>query len=316
MSKPLNPPAGVASASLAQPRRSLGLRILDLPAVRRSDGLRSFFVGTWLGWEIESNWADPFLFAVYSIVRPVASVLILVVMYSVITQGAFQEPIFPYIYLGNALYILVGQIITGVSWAIIDDREHYRVAKHLYTAPISGYTYLFGRGVARLIIGAISVIITVGFGMIAFKLPIRLGSIDWALLVASSALGVTALAALGLIIGAWTMTMARHYWSVGEAVSGAMYLFAGAIFPLDVLPVWLRWIGFLFPVTYWLEAARRALLGSGAQGFVTFADTSNAALLGILAAFTVVLLVSSIYFYRWALASSKEQGLLDMESGY
>ena len=60
--------------------------------------------------------------------------------------------------------------------------------------------------------------------------------------------------------------MARHFWSVGEAVSGAMYLFTGAIFPLDVLPVWLRWIGFLFPVTYWLEAARRALLGSGRAG--------------------------------------------------
>lgn len=295
---------------------TLARRLIDLPAVRRSDGLRSFLVATWLGWQIESNWADPFLFAVYSIVRPVASVLILVVMYSVITQGAFQQPIFPYIYLGNALYILVGQIITGVSWAIIDDREHYRVAKHLYTAPISGYTYLFGRGVARLIIGTISVLITVGFGMIAFKLPIRLAAVDWPLLLASFVLGVAALAALGLIIGAWTMTMARHFWSVGEAVSGAMYLFTGAIFPIDILPAWLRWIGFIFPVTYWLEAARRALLGAGAAGFKTFAAFSNAALLGVLAAFTVALLVSSTFFYRWALHNSKEKGLLDMESGY
>ena len=181
MSKPLNPPAGAASASLAQPRRSLGSASSTCRRCGAAMDCAASSSATWLGWEIESNWADPFLFAVYSIVRPVASVLILVVMYSVITQGAFQEPIFPYIYLGNALYILVGQIITGVSWAIIDDREHYRVAKHLYTAPISGYTYLFGRGVARLIIGAISVIITVGFGMIVFKLPIRLGSIDWAL---------------------------------------------------------------------------------------------------------------------------------------
>lgn len=290
--------------------------MLDLPAVRRNDGLRSFLVATWLGWQIESNWADPFLFAVYSIVRPIASVMILVVMYSVITQGAFQEPIFPYIYLGNALYILVGQIITGVSWAIIDDREHYRVAKHLYTAPISGYTYLFGRGVARLIIGTISVLITVGFGMVAFKLPIAFARIDWLLLVVSTGLGVVALAALGLMIGAWTMTMARHFWSVGEAVAGALYLFTGAIFPLDILPAWLRWIGFLFPVTYWLEAARRALLGSGMQGFKTFAGFSDTALLGILAAFSVTLLVGSVYFYRWALANAKEKGLLDMETGY
>ena len=302
--------------TLTQSKRGLWPHVLDLPAVRRNDGLRSFLVATWLGWQIESNWADPFLFAIYSIVRPLASVLILVVMYSVITQGAFQEPIFPYIYLGNALYILVGQIITGVSWAIIDDREHYRVAKHLYTAPISGYTYLFGRGVARLIIGTISVVITVGFGMAVFKLPIRPAAIDWSLLLASTALGVAALAGLGLIIGAWTMTMARHFWSVGEAVSGAMYLFTGAIFPLDILPAWLRWIGFIFPVTSWLEAARRALLGPGAAGFKTFAAFSNAALLGILAAFTAALLTGSVFFCRWALNNSKEKGLLDMESGY
>jgi hypothetical protein len=37
--------------------------------------------------------------------RPIASVAILVVMYSVITNGALEQPIFAYIYLGNALYV-------------------------------------------------------------------------------------------------------------------------------------------------------------------------------------------------------------------
>lgn len=295
---------------------ALSQRLLDAPLVRRSDTLRSFIVAAWLGWQIESNWADPFLFAVYSVARPLASALILVVMYAVITNGAFQEPIFPYIYLGNALYILVGMVITGVSWAIIDDREHYRVAKHLYTAPMNGYAYLYGRGVARLIIGAISVVITIGFGILVFKLPIQLATVDWPLLASSTVLGVTALAGLGLIMGAWTMTMARHFWSLGDAVSGAMYLFSGAIFPLDILPVWLRPIGYVLPVTYWLEAARRALLGPNATGFETFSHLSNQALVAILAGFTVVLLIGSHYFYRWALHTAKEKGLVDMESGY
>ncbi len=295
---------------------SVAQRVLDTSFVRRNDGVRSFAVATWLGWQIESNWADPFLFAIYSIVRPISSALILVVMYSVITGAAFQQPIFPYIYLGNALYMLVGQIITGVSWAIIDDREHYRMAKHLYTAPINGYAYLFGRGVARIIIGAISVVITIAFGVFAFKLPVVLSGIDWGLLLVSLAFGIVALAALGLLIGAWTMTMARHFWSVGEALSAGMYLFAGAIFPLDVLPAWLRWIGYLFPVTYWLELSRRALLGQAALGFQTFSAWSNASLLGVLVGFTVVLTLGSIRFYRWALNRAKDEGMLDMETGY
>lgn len=95
-----------------------------------------------------------------------------------------------------------------------------------------------------------------------------------------------------------------------------MYLFSGAIFPLDVLPAWLRWIGFLFPVTYWLELSRRALLGQAALGFPTFAGWSNAALLGVLAGFTVVLTLGSIRFYGWALNRAKDEGMLDMESSY
>jgi hypothetical protein len=47
---------------------ALSQRIFDSPLVQRSDSLRSFLIATWLGWQIESNWADPFLFAVYSIV--------------------------------------------------------------------------------------------------------------------------------------------------------------------------------------------------------------------------------------------------------
>ncbi len=294
----------------------LSQRLFDLPWLRRNDALRSFAVAAWLGWQIESNWADPFLFAIYSIVRPVASVMILVVMYGVITHGALQQPMFAYIYLGNALYMLAGQVITGVSWAIIDDREHYHTTKHLYTTPMNGFYYLLGRGVARLIIASVSVLIVIVFGVVAFRVPIRLATVDWPLLAASTALGVAGLAALGLIIGAWTMMLARHFWGVGEAVAGAMYLFTGAIFPLDVLPAWIRPLGFVQPVTYWLELARRALLGPAALGFPTLAGLSNAGLLAILVFFTALLAGVSSRFYRWAIHNAREKGLLDLETAY
>jgi ABC-2 type transport system permease protein len=291
-------------------------RILEVGWVRRNNALRSFILAAWLGWQIESNWADPFLFTIYSVARPIASVLILVVMYMIVTDGATDQPIFSYIYLGNALYILVGMVITGVSWAVIDDREHYRTNKVLHTAPMDHFSYLMGRGVARLIVGTTSVLITIGFGVVVFKLPISLGGINWALLLASTALGVVSLAGMGMIMGSLTMMLARHFWSLGEAVAGGLYLFTGAIFPLEVLPVWIRWLGFVFPVTYWLEAARRALLGSAAAGFPTLSRFSNLQLVGILAGFTVVVLTISAFFYQWALHRAKEKGLIDMETSY
>ena len=65
---------------------------------------------------------------------------------------------------------------------------------------------------------------------------------------------------MGIILGGITLSMARHFWALGEIFGTALYMFTGAIFPLDVLPAWLRPIGFMFPITYWLELARRALL--------------------------------------------------------
>jgi ABC-2 type transport system permease protein len=291
-------------------------RILEIPVVKRSNVLRTFFTAAWLGWQIESNWADPFLFAAYSIARPLASILILVVMYNVITDGATQEPLFAYIYLGNCLYILVGQVISGVSWTVISDREQYRTIRQLHTTPMNSYFYLVGRGVARLLVGLVSVLITIVFGVIVFKLPITLATINWPIFILSTILGVISMTMLGLIVGALTMMTARHFSQLGDAIAGALYLFTGAIFPLDVLPAWLRPVGLIFPVTYWLELARRALLGAEAAKFPTFAEYTDLQLLGILAGFTLAFVAASVYVYRWSLHRAKENGFFDMETSY
>ena len=54
------------------------------------------------------------------------------------------------------------------------------------------------------------------------------------------------------------------------------------VFPLEVLPAWLRPIGFAMPITYWLELMRRSLIGEVAQAFPTLAQFSNIQLIGIL----------------------------------
>src|SRR3972149_1711629 len=178
---------------------------------------RTFRLSAWLGWQIESNWADPFLFAIYSIIKPLAGAAILVVMYSVITRGDFESPIFPYIYLGNAFYMYVGQVMTGISWAVIDDREHYKTLKYMYVAPIRIPLYLMGRAVARFLTGSFSVLITILFGMLFLSLQIDLGAINWLLFGVSLVLGVILLASMGLILAGFTLLLARHGDYLGDA---------------------------------------------------------------------------------------------------
>jgi len=277
---------------------------------------QTFRTAAWLGWQIESNWTDPLLFFVFSVLKPISSVLILVFMYNVVAQTGPGDPIFAFIYLGNAFYIYVGAVMAGTSYAILDDRERYRTLKYLYVAPISVPVYLVGRAVARFVIGTLAVAITLAAGVLFFGLPISLARVDWPLFTASMLLGVASLASLGLVLGAWTLTIRNEPWFLGEAVAAAMYLFSGAIFPLDILPRWLQPIGFALPMSYWLELVRRSVLGDAAAAFPTFAALSDGQLLLILAAMTLVLAVIAAVAFRFFDRVARDRGLIDVVSNF
>ncbi len=278
--------------------------------------LRSFRTAAWLGWQIESNWTDPFLFAIYALIKPLASAMILVVMYGIITQGDYTSLLFAYMFLGNAFYIYVGRIMNGIAWAVMDDREHYKTLKYIYTAPVHYPTYLMGRGVASFLAGSIAVAITILFGVLFLHVRIDLAAVNWPLFLLALFIGLVMLAMMGLILAGMMMLLANHMWSMGEAVAGALYLFSGAIFPLEVLPSWLRWLGYIMPVTYWLELLRRSLVGRVADAFPTLAGLSNAQILGILVGLTVVLGVIAFWSFGWFEHRAREQGLIDVVTNY
>jgi len=275
---------------------------------------RSVRTAAWLGWQIESNWTDPFLFAVYSVVKPLAAAAILVVMYAVVTDGDFASPIFAYIYLGNAFYTYVGAVMTGVAYAVIDDRERYRMLKYVYIAPIDFRLYLIGRAAARVVTGSTAVLITIGVGVLFLHVHIDPRAVDWPLFVVSLGVGVVMLALLGLMLGGVVLQIAHQSWSVGEAVAGTLFLFSGAVFPLDVLPAWLRPVGYLLPLTYWLELLRRALVGP--SGFQTFSALTDWQLLLILVVLTALLASVALGIFGRCEHRARERGLIDRTTSY
>jgi ABC-2 type transport system permease protein len=284
--------------------------------MQNSETMRSFRTAAWLGWQIESNWTDPFLFAVYSIIKPLSSAAILVIMYSIISKGNFAASIFPYIYYGNAFYIYVGAVMAGISWAVIDDREHYKTLKYMYIAPIRIPVYWLGRGVARFLSGTLAVVITLAGGVLFLHVPLDLTKVNWPLFVGSLVLGIAMLSMMGLILASITLLIAHHFFLIGEAVASALYLLSGAIFPLDVLPAWLQPVGYAIPITYWLELMRRSLSGNVAQAFPTLARFSDLQLIGILLGLSIVFGVVSVFMFRFCDSRAREQGLIDYVSNY
>ncbi len=279
----------------------------------RGETWRSFRMAAWLGWQIESNWADPFVFAIYSLVKPLAGALILVFMYAVIAKGGLTSPLFPGVFVGNALFIYVPAVLAGISWTIIDDREHYGMLKYVYTSPVNVFAYLIGRGVAKAIVATVAVVLMLLLGTLGLGVPIHLGAIHWPLLAAALVLGSVMLALFGVLLGAVTLITARHNYGVGEAVAGGLYLLCGVVFPLETLPAWLSAVGRAIPITYWLEAFRRALLGRGTALFVGLSD---GLLVAIIAGSTAVLAAVAVTCFRRAEHRARAKGLLDMQTMY
>ena len=140
-------------------------RAADVRGMTLADAWRSFRTAIGLGWAIESNWSDPFLFAVYTIAKPLAAALILVVMFQVITGGQGTE-FLQFMIVGSALWNVVFGVIGGMVQSILEDRERYRMMKYVVVTPTSLFPFLIGRSLARVLISMVAVALTLLVGVV------------------------------------------------------------------------------------------------------------------------------------------------------
>jgi len=288
------------------------------------DDLRTIKNAAWLGWQMEANWADPFLFATYSVVKPISATLILVFMYMVVTGGNTDNAYFSYMFVGNALYMYVAEVLFGVTWVIHDDREHYMTLKQVYIAPINFYSYILGRSAIKIAITTAGVVITLVFGVLVLGVDIFLGDIDWLLLLGSIVLGMSCICVLGLALGGITFLTARHSIGINEGVAGVFYVMSGIIFPITALPIWAQSVSKVLPVTYWMDSMRRALmpdamadLSSAAASDVTgLGGISDLHIMAFLAISTAMFLALSLAIYRFADGVARRKGKIDWTTAY
>jgi len=223
------------------------------------DHWRAFRTAARLGWQMEANWTDPFLFFIYSVAKPLSAALILVVMIEIVSGGA--HPAYrAFVVVGAALWAVVLAGISGLAWSILDDRERYRMLRYVYVSPSDFVVMLLGRGVARLGVGAMGASITIAVGVLLLGVPFDPAAIDWPLLAIDLALGAWVIVAIGLLLAAIVLQTRQESWSYPEALAGALFLVSGVVFPLTVLPTPLQAIGLATPLTWWIEGFRQAVV--------------------------------------------------------
>jgi ABC-2 type transport system permease protein len=160
------------------------------------------------------------------------------------------------------------------------------------------------------------VAITLLTGSLFFNVPIHPWNANWPMFIAALLLGVLCMAAMGIILGSWTLTLRSEPHFLGEAVSAALYLFSGAVFPIAVLPKVLQPIGYLTPMTYWLELMRRALLGRNTSVVQTNISLSNVELFGILTLLTLSFGALALVAFRFFDRLARDRGMIDAQSNF
>jgi len=284
-------------------------RTLPVRGVTLADAWRSFRTAIGLGWAIEANWSDPFLFAVYTMAKPLAAAGILVVMFQVITQG--QNPEFlQFLIVGSALWNVVFGVMSGLVQSILEDRERYRMMKYVVVTPSSLFPFLLGRSLARVLLSFIAVVLTMAVGIVFLGVQLQ---VSLPYLIAATVVGVLAVMALGVFMAGWCLQLRQEAWHYPEAIAGALYLISGAIFPIDILPSVLHPLALGSPTTWWLEASRRGLLGHGSPGML--GELSDATIMLYLVVSTAVIIPLALALFSWFMRRARQAGLLDMVTG-
>jgi len=283
-------------------------------ALRLAERLRPVRAAAHLGFQREANWSDPMVFLTYALAKPLATSLILLVMFQVVVGGPTSDPRFLALYVGNALYTYVLLLLVGLSWAVFEDREQYKMLKYVATAPMGLVPYLIGRSWAKFVLATLSATVVLAFGVIVLGMRFPVSPASVALGLAVTLVGAAGVAAVGLVLAGCALVFARQSMTMNEATASVLYLLCGVVFPPDLLPRVVHPVSLALPMTWWLEASRRIL---GVRGFSTLLSApDDATLAGLLLGVTAAWLVGGFLVFRVLERRARAQGLLDITTAW
>lgn len=261
-----------------------------------------------LSWKKEANWTTLPVYLLYALARPLSGALVIWVMAAAAGRPpGYLEPA----WYSLAAFQFVPAVLGGTSWAVLEDRERYQMFKYVYLAPGSAVPYLAGHALARAVQALIGAAALAASG--ALLLGLRPASFDPLLLAAALVLGVTTLLFLGLALAGVSLHVARHGHFMTESIGGVFFLFSAAVFPVDTLPHWMRFVSYASPVTWWLELVRRSL---GLRFGRVLEAVPTGAVLGIMTAFCAASVAAGLLGWAAGERRAKWKGLLDATTAY
>jgi ABC-type multidrug transport system permease subunit len=182
---------------------------------------------------------------------------------------------------------LMGSGIWGLGFAIVDARRK-KLMKRLIATPMPRHYYLLSFVLSRLVLLVVEVGVLLGFGVLAFHVPLRGSLLVLGVICVLCSLSFTA---LGLLIASRARTI--------EAASGLMnvvmmpmWIVSGVFFSAQRFPDAVQPVIKALPLTAVIDALRANMLQGAGLAQV-------APQLGILGAWLVICFTLALKLFRW-----------------
>jgi len=187
--------------------------------------------------------------------RPMLWLLFLGVGMGPVFHSESGVPYMHFIFPGViAMNLIFASFLSAIS--IIWDRE-FGFLKEILVAPISRSSIAFGKAASGSTIAVLQGLVVVAFAPLV-HVPLTFEKI--LLLIPSMFLIAFTCTSMGIVLAS-RMTSFEGFGTIANFVIMPMFFLSGGLFPLDKIPVWLKILTHLNPLTYGVDQLRWILSG-------------------------------------------------------
>jgi ABC-2 type transport system permease protein len=171
------------------------------------------------------------------------------------------------------ILLIITAILSGAS---ITREKELGTMEQILVSPLKRIQFILGKTIPFVLVGFIDVILVLVMAKILFQIPIN-GSLllffFTAIIFLFTSLGI------GLLGASVSKTQSQVMLTIFPIMMPA-FLLSGLFFPIASIPLSLRWISYINPLTHYLIIVRGILL-KGAGFFTLYKEIGFLALFGI-----------------------------------
>jgi len=155
--------------------------------------------------------------------------------------------------LVGLIMTFIGTIVTSLG--LVRERQAGTL-EQLAVMPLSPADVIIGKIAPYFLLAAVNMVVVTALGALLFGVPFA-GNVG--MFAVGSALFLLVVLGLGVLISTVSQTQAQAIQSALILLLPQIVL-SGMIFPLAAMPWGVRWIGYLLPLTYYIEISRGVML--------------------------------------------------------